>query len=778
MAFLTESQVQMIKEHMISEDTAMLNRKFKSKNTPYDLRTIDLNEVDDCESDGWEVIATLKRKVKIQREKDSGRKFEDDMWCLFYNLGFKTLNYDEHLEVQWGPGPGDHHQLDVVAVDEEAIFVVECKASDKPRNANFKKDIDNLCQYKEGVTKALRQIYGEKKVKFVFATRNYKFSESSEDLQRLNGNKVYHFNENSFNYINSLIKAYKTSVKYQFYGLMFKNELINNERIKVPALKGTMGGHDYYMLSIEPSKLLKIGFVLHRTKVNDSMAPTYQRLLVPSRLKGITKFIDDGGYFPNSIIVNFDSSNSNKKLKVQFEPSSNVGDTNSRFGILSIPNAYGVAFIIDGQHRVYGYAGSKYKDTNTIPVVAFDNIDSQEQLKIFMDINENQKSVNPSLRLDLAEDINWDSERADSRMLALRSSIIKVLTRDSNSVLYTKISVGEDSAKLTLKPFITALSKSSLLPKASNKTYTQDTDVCLYDCNNLDHNKAMNDAKKRISNLLRDCYAYMYEKLDEDTFKSFFEDNRGTYAFIVIIGSLNRHLIHKGLLSQKSTTEQQIQAMSPYFDTLINYLTNLPAEHRSMLFVVKGQGADTTWLHMFENSINEKQPEYQPDGLKEWKESQDENLQQEGQNYGKQIEQILHDRVLNKLQDFYGDKWEKTVFEIKAKCLQRMSSDFPDDSDFDEYNWPDYLQASDYKEIIEKNWILTKEDDNTYVTFETEFSIRLSDNEPFRSRKDKLKWLNDVISYRNSWTSTKPKLLTRSQVDELHLILESLQSTE
>ena len=373
-------------------------------------------------------------------------------------------------------------------------------------------------------------------MKFVFATRNYKFAESSEDLQRMKDNKVYHFNENSYNYINNLIKSYKTSVKYQFYGLMFKNERISKDVIRVPALKGSMGGHDYYMLSIEPSKLLKIGFVLHRTKVNDSMAPTYQRLLVPSRLKGITKFIDEGGYFPNSIIINFDASN--KKMKVQFEPSSNTGDTNSRFGILSIPNAYGIAYIIDGQHRVYGYAGSQYKDTNTIPVVAFDNMESQEQLKIFMDINENQKSVSPSLRLDLAEDINWDSERADSRMLALRSSIIKVLTRDSNSVLYTKISVGEDSAKLTFKPFDTALSKSALLPKAANKTYTQDTDVCLYECNNLDHNKAMNDAKKRISNLLRDSYAYMYDKLDEDTFKSFFEDNRGTYAFIVLVGSL------------------------------------------------------------------------------------------------------------------------------------------------------------------------------------------------------------------------------------------------
>lgn len=773
MAFLTESQVQTIKEHMISEDATMLASKYKSKNTPYDFLTIELNEADDYKNDGWEVVTTLKRKVKVQREKDPGRKFEDDVWCMFYNLGFRTLNYDDKLVVQWGTGAGDHHQLDVVAVDDEAIFVVECKATDKIKNASFKKDIDNLTQYKDGITKALRQIYGEKKVKFVFATRNYKFSESSEDLQRLKDNKVYHFNENSYNYINNLIKAYKSSVKYQFYGLMFKNERISTDAIRVPALKGSMGGHDYYMLSIEPSKLLKIGFVLHRTKVNDSMAPTYQRLLVPSRLKGITKFIDEGGYFPNSIIINFDSSN--KKMKVQFEPSTKTGDTNSRFGILSIPNAYGIAYIIDGQHRVYGYAGSQYKDTNTIPVVAFNNMDSQEQLKIFMDINENQKSVSPSLRLDLAEDINWDSERADSRMLALRSSIIKTLTRDSNSVLYTRISVGEDSAKLTFKPFITALSKSSLLPKATNKTYTQDTDVCLYDCNNLDHNKAMNEAKKRISSLLRDSYAYMYNRLGEDIFKSFFEDNRGTYAFIVLVGSLNKHLIYSDQLNRKSPTDQQIQEMSPYFNVLADYLTNLPTEHRNRLFVAKGQGADTTWLHMFENAINEKYPEYNPDGLKEWKESQDENLQQEGQNYGRQIEQILHDRVLEKLQELHGEKWDKTIFEIKAECLKRMSSNMPEDTDIDESNWPDYLQAQDFKSIIEKNWMIPKEDDETYVTFENEFSIRISDEEPFKSRKDKLKWLSDLISYRNSWTSPKPKPLSRAQVDELHLILESLQ---
>ena len=79
--------------------------------------------------------------------------------------------------------------------------------------------------------------------------------------------------------------------------MMFKDELINDKPITIPALKGHMGGKSYYLFSIEPSTLLKIGFVLHRTKVNDSMAPTYQRLLVPKRLKGITKFIDNNGVY-------------------------------------------------------------------------------------------------------------------------------------------------------------------------------------------------------------------------------------------------------------------------------------------------------------------------------------------------------------------------------------------------------------------------------------------------------------------------------------------------
>lgn len=776
MTSLTISQIQTIKEHM-TDDESILAKKFKAKKTPYDTQSILLNELEAYLSKGWEEVSRSKYKAKIQRLKPAGRRFEDDIWCMFYNLGFRHLNYDEKLEVPWGDNPEDKHQLDVVAIGDEAIFVVECKATENIRPASFKKEIDDMRLYKDGVMKALRQIYGEnKKVKFIFATRNYTFSEGCEDEKRLAENRIFQFTDNTYDYINSLIKAYRTTVIYQFYGLMFRHERINNVKIRIPALKGTMGGHTYYMLSMEPATLLKIGFVLHRTRANTQITmPTYQRLLVPSRLKGIGEFIDKKkGYFPNSVIINFD--NSERKNRIQFDlASGGSDDTRTKLGYLTIPNAYCIAYIIDGQHRVYGYAGSKYKDTNTIPVVAFDGLPSDEQLRIFMDINEHQKAVSPSLRLDLNEDLNWDSPYLNSRLKALRSSIIKQLGRDNSSVLARKIAIGEDTAKLQLKPFDTALSKSSLLPKATTKEFTEHTDVCLYNTNCVEHSKAMLEAQKRIANLIKECYAYVYYKMiaeHKDEYETFIECNRGTYAFVSLIASLNEHLIHSGILSQKSSTKEQVDSMAPYFNALINYLCNMPIDEQSQIRFIKGQGADTLWLRMYQNAIHKQMPEYNPCGLETWLETQDKDLQEAGKECGRQIEKSIKDIILRKLNELYGDMWESKVKKIMGKCLQRMD----DNDDIDNQDWTDLMTLQDYKEIIESNWSIQKEGDESFVAFEAEFSIQVSDS--FRTKTDKLKWINDLISFSKAWTTTKGRSLSLAEVNEMRSILQSLVPTE
>lgn len=753
---LTELQVMELESHMLQEEDA-LKTKFKARNTKFETIKVLHNEVETYAKLGYIEGPKSARKTTMNRMKQEGVLFEDDVWCMFYSLGFRILNKDEHLSVQWGLNKEDTQQLDVVAVGDDAIFVVECKATDKPKVHSFKKELNCMEQYMSGVRDVLRQIYGkEKKVKFIFATRNYRFEEEGEDITRMKNAGIFHLNDNSYNYISNLIKSYKDAVIYQFYGLMFKDELINNDRVSIPALRGKMGGRNYYLFSIEPSTLLKIGFVLHRTRVNDSMAPTYQRLLIPKRLKGITKFINDGGFFPNSIIINFGGEK--KKLKPSFDPVKRTEDSNAEFGMLSIPNAYGIAYIIDGQHRVYGYANSEYKDKNTIPVVAFENMASEEQLKIFMEINENQKAVSPSLRLDLEEDLYWNSERLDSRMKALRSSIIKSLSASSNNILYNKISVGEDAASLTFKPFDTALGKSGLIPKATATQWVGDNSCSLYNIKQTDIGREMTEARKRISQFIDGCYDIINKYIEEDvTRDDFLFSNRATYAVIVLIGSLNQYLTARGYINSSSPVSERLKVIAPYLIALADGLNHISEEDSAAIRGFKGQGADYFWLHHYQKMVNRKYEDYEPEELKIFKETQDKTLQDEGNQFKIGIRDALRKVVFSRLELVYGRDWESNIRSIRHKVEGRM---LEEDENVDLAEWKDWIEVSDFREIIQNNF--------SYEEFEEAFTIELGT--PVKTRKEKLAWLSMIET-----SKKKPQPLTRSDVNKLELINRHLQ---
>ena len=757
MAYLTELQVEQIKQHVLQEDDA-LRYKYKAKSSQYDTRKVLHAEVEHYEELGWVAGPPLKTKTPISLRKGHDRQFEDDIWCMFYNLGFRTLNADEKLVIQWGQHETEKKQLDVVAVGDDAIFVVECKSAANATKKSFKTELNEMVQYMEGMTESLRQLYGkDKRVKYIFATRNYHIVEGGEDDQRMKDNGIYHLDDNAYNYICNLIKSYQTSVIYQFYGLMFKDELINNKPITIPALKGSMGNKDYYLFSIEPSTLLKIGFVLHRTRVNDSMAPTYQRLLIPKRLKGITKFIDDGGYFPNSIILNFAEPSSD--LRITFDEIHKEEDSDSIFGLLNIPNAYGIAYIIDGQHRVYGYANSNMKNKHTIPVVAFSGMESEEQLKIFMEINENQKAVSKNLRIDLEEDLFWTSSRLDSRMKALRSSTIKELSSKPGTVLYNKISIGEDSADLSSIPFDTGLSQSGLIPKAKNTKWVDESDAYLYDKNETDINKAMTEARKRIAQFVLGCYETASDKMTSEAKEEFLLSNRATYAFIVLVGSLHAYLVNSGMLSVSSTISRRNEVIAPYIEALANGLNTLPQEESTFLSGIQGQGAEKKWLLSYQNIINRVYPDYFPEDLKEWKEMRDQDLQNEGKKLKEDIRKQLRRLLFERLEQVFKSKWlSGNIAIIKNEVENRIIKSDGDREDFDlmEYDWRDYLEVSDYKDIISKNF--------SYPEFEEVFSINIG--LPFKSKTEKLAWLNLIPEGKGK----KASALTRSDINRLELI--------
>ncbi len=760
MATLTQLQIEQIKAHMLHEEAA-LKMKFKARKTQFDTMKVLHSEVEKYVNEGWIADEPMKTKTPISKRKECGRQFEDDLWCMFYNLGFRNLNTDDNLHIQWGDNDGEDKQVDILAVGTDAIFVVECKAAQSFKKQSFQHALIEMSQYKKGMAQSLQQIYGkDKRVKFIFATRNYRIEEDGDDAQRMKNNGIYHLDENAYNYICNLIRSYQSSVIYQFYGMMFKDQLINNKPITIPALRGKMGGRYYYMFSIEPSTLLKIGFVLHRTKVNDSMAPTYQRLLVPKRLKGITKFIDGGGYFPNSILINF--AEPSEDVKVTFDQIHKEPDSNAEFGLLNIPNAYGIAYIIDGQHRVYGYSNSQYKDVHTIPVVAFQNMSSEDQLKIFMEINENQKAVSKNLRIDLEEDLFWGSDRLDSRMKALRSATIKTLSAQTSNVLFNKISIGEDQAQLSSVYFERALSQSGLIPKAKQSKWCGDTESSLYDIHETDKSKAMEQAKKNIVQFLNSCYEIADKQMDDDTKEIFLFSNRATYPFVTLSGYLHAHLYHLGEITSSTTIKERVEKITPYIETLCDGLNHIAEEDALKLKGIQGQGAEKKWLLSYQNIINKTYPDYCPQELQEWKEMCDKSIQEKGEQYKKDICRSLSQLVFVKLEEVYGSGYEKHIAKLKHACEGKILETYGENPDFslDDYDWKEWIEVVDYKAIIEKNY--------SNAAFAETFGIAFSDK--VTSKKDKLSWIAQI----EPKNGKKKTGMTQSDVNRLWLILDHL----
>ncbi|TFW70050.1 hypothetical protein C3Y98_11315 [Methylotenera oryzisoli] len=778
MAFIESAEIEQLKTKF-TEDPSTLGKLYKSKKSDYYIRNVDHNLADAMIKDGWEEIGQLKTKTKLRIRKSHSTKFEDDIWCQLYDLGYRCLNTGNDFRLNFGKDVLEKKQIDVFAVNDDSILLIECKSSQTLSKASsFKTEFESLEVKLQGFSKTLEQLFGRsRKVKYIFATRNLRIEEDGVDIQRLKSTGSFFYNDNTFEYVNSLIKAYKKAAHYQFMSLLFKGKSINKDRIEVPAIEGFMGNKKYYMFSIEPHLLLKIGFILHRTRANQAEMPTYQRLLVPQRLQGISKFIDDGGYFPNSIILNFSNNE-----QLQFEASQRGEDSRSRLGILKIPNAYAIAYIIDGQHRVYGYAQSDFKESNTIPVVAFYGLESNEQLKIFMDINENQKAVSPTLRITLEKDLYWNSDRADSRIKALRSSIIDELSTSMSGPLYNKISLGEDKAKLSASPFGDALMGSGLLPKAKGNNYEiNGSEASLYNINNHDNNSAMQHAQDSIVKFLSKCYEFVEEKYP-DIFtrdRYFIMSNRGTFAFIRLIGSLNVFESNNKSVNVLTKPEERFRCISKYVEALLSQIQNLPKEEEERLLGKLGAGADTYWFRYFQSLVHQKYPHFLPDGLADWIERQDMALLEDGRRYGTEVEKYIKKNVIHNLKILFKDDWDLEIGSIKNECVNRANADiekrYKEGFGRRDIPWTDMFHILDYKTIIEKFWTkLPEESSDSFRNFEDIFSIDVGHG--FNSKSDKTKWLSLLNTYRNSYAhdGSKEKGLTKEEVKTLEKIHEQL----
>jgi len=188
-------------------------------------------------------------------------------------------------------------------------------------------------------------------------------------------------------------------------GKWAKNDLYNfidifppQKRIEIEATQIYIGKTPAYIFADRPDRILKYSYVSRRRDQDEG----YQRMIDVKRVKEIRTSLENGEIagFPNSILLNstvvlnktpFTKSQCPKQVKI------------------AIPNHYSSCRIVDGQHRILSFSllDNITQTKFNLPIVLIDNMPIAEEIKMFLDINNNAKSVDTNLEYELMSKLDW-----------------------------------------------------------------------------------------------------------------------------------------------------------------------------------------------------------------------------------------------------------------------------------------------------------------------------------------------------------------------------------
>jgi len=429
-------------------------------------------------------------------------------------------------------------QVDVIAGHENTLLIIECTTKRTIRNKIeiFK---DNIPILKKGFSE--HKIYKKyQNHKFIFATNNREINEEDKKLAEKEPTIIL-WHRQFLDYYMELYEVIIEYAKYNLLGELGIKPLVRRPLI-YPALKSNLGGYTVYNFFVDPKELLKISYVARREIGKEEY---YQRMVKKSRIKKISGFINDGGVFPNNIIICFENTPEYIELKDVEKVSGYEWPKWLEFGILKFPNDYRSAWIIDGQHRLYSF--SRTSRDSLISVSAFHALEKEKQAGFFIEINKEQKPVNSNLLWDLEGEMRPETERG------IISNIVKELNKREpfEGMIYIPLEGVGKKTKLKLTAFCTVIEKRKL----SRITTENKIENPFY---NTDYKKTV----KNITEVLSEYFLKIREVFSDRINKEFVFTNAG----ISVITTIFERIIER---TKKKPTTKNIEK---YISPLVEYL--------------------------------------------------------------------------------------------------------------------------------------------------------------------------------------------------------------
>jgi len=599
------------------------------------------DQIERFEQDGWETTRRGKTTTRVRKLKDPDVLFEDRVWMIFYGLGFARMNKDQNCKLQFNTLT---KQIDVLTIEEDNIFIVECKSSQAEAPVPARDALEYWNGKLGDAHKAIAAECGRKhgRLNVVVAIS----SEHKRDIDEAYAAEIQHKNiflwsARELYYIEKLIQQVGSAAKYQIYSLIFAGKKQSILRKNCPAISGKIGGHTFYTFLLSAKDLLKYAYVHHRDLAGIVEASdVYQRMLKKDKLREIAKFIElEGGYFPNSIIVNF-----TKRLYWSKKESF---DNGIAMGMLTLPKYFGSAWVIDGQHRLYGVARAN-RDI-LLPILAFQNLNQLDQANLFVEINERQTKVPKDLLWDLYSDIYRNS--ADEKQKSRFQMAETAKNMEGDGPLKGCIEIPSISAKRPVKLSLTTV--CSTIEKFSP-------------WEKLKHPTDESRTPENAARILNAYFAILRELWPEDWAKgskSVLLSNNGFGVFTMIFHDVLNHMAYKhklGLLQPGKTAELKELLRNAYLAPVIQYLKTDEDLQKSIRRAT-GRGPQSVNAGILEINIRDAMPDFwsarlggeisKPIG-------QEPETIPNIERKASRAEPVLREFILERLKMHYGgDKW-------------------------------------------------------------------------------------------------------------------------
>lgn len=706
------------------------------------------------EQDGWRISKKNTKSTRMAKPKPADERLEDEVWSILAQMGFKEMSQGRNftIAVEEGLPP---RQIDVFAKDDESIIIVECTQRDTPGKKPMAHLIEKIRAIRESLLKSIRKAYGQQsklKVKYVIATRNIAWADV--DLAKCEEAQIAVITDGELDYYAALVQHLKHAARYQLLGHMFGGQKIDGLARQVVATRGKMGGETFYTFLIPPAELLKIAYVGHKASRDIENLETYQRMLQPRRLKKIAEYINSGGKFPTNIVVNLKTA---RKTGLKFEVKEKFGD--EALGVLHLPPNYASAWIIDGQHRLYGYAYARGTDTynedsTVLPVLAYENLPADKEMNLFIDINSKQVKVSTGLLVELYADLHWKSSDPEEAFQALLSRIASRLNSDRTSPLYDRMVVtGKKKTQfccltqtsirdgLGVAKLLGTFSKGAIVPGPLS---TSKADA--YDANLKKGMAVVSECLRLFANGMPNHWK------TGDGPGGYLCTNIGVRALFHVIKDVADHVSKTdGADLYLFDADETVKAIEPYLMALVAFFQ---AASNQDVLAFRRIGSSLTAVRQqaygMEAQIQKKFPDFKPAGLQQYLESRDEAGTDEARTKVLRIQKRIFDYVIDVLKHQYGTHnkawWVEGVpSKIRIDCSSRWEAKNREGDEEGQL----YLQ--NYVDICIHNWDLVKD-------------VISLDAKDKAAKKANTKWIRDLNEIRNRVAHPEQGVLDADQV--------------